>query len=285
MRGPEDWKAELQVMRSLGIRTIVLQYSGDEHGNYDDQYPEHRPVRSLLAAADQLDLQVLLGLYADERWPHAVPDDAWLPPPLGDPTDRNRLFQLCAAFNSCMGWYIPQEIDDSTWGNLQGAQRITGFLSGAVARLHESAPRRPIAVAPFFAEALAPEVYAAWWEYVLQRVPVEIVMMQDGTGARGTPLPSVARLLQALAPALARNQVELWSIVEVFQQTAGSPIDEGEFAAIPAGFAEVNERLRIEHPLADRTMVFSLLDYMAPQRGEKENALYQQYARYCSSAR
>jgi hypothetical protein len=279
-RGPEEWKAELQTLRSVGIVTVVLQYSGDELGSYD-RTPEHQPVRSLLAAADELDLQVLLGLYSDQHWPNDVPGDDWLPPPLGDPGQREQLFALCAAHRSCAGWYLPQEIDDSTWGSSDGARRIARLLSASVALLREARPRRPIAIAPFFTETLPPEAYAGWWDHVLKQAPIEILMIQDGTGARGTSTATVAQMLEALAPMARRRGVELWSIVEIFQQTGGPPLDEADFSAVPASFDQVSERLRVEQPRSARSMAFSLLDYMAPQRGEPQRVLYQQYLNYC----
>lgn len=280
-RDVEQWKAEFEPARGLGMSGIVVQYSGDSRGGYDDRL-NAGPLRALLAAAEALDVAVFLGLYADERWPHRLPAGDWLPPPLDNPVESERLFALCSEFRSCVGWYIPEEIDDWTWGTPQGAERIGGLLAAAVARLRSSFPWRPVAISPFYAEALSPEAYADWWRSVLQRAHVDVLMMQDGGGARGTSAVTIGRLLQALRPALEQNGALLWSVAEVFHQTSGMPIDDAEFAAIPTQFAPLRERLDIEHLHAERVVAFSYLDYMAPQRGPAQQALFQQYMLYCA---
>src|SRR5262252_6685469 len=50
-RDEETWQAPLDLLRALGVRTIVVQFTGDEHGSYDGRAPGVAPVRALLRAA------------------------------------------------------------------------------------------------------------------------------------------------------------------------------------------------------------------------------------------
>lgn len=281
-RDAAQWKEELAPVRAVGMTGIVIQYSGDERGSYDARRAGATPVRALLAAAEELSMKVIVGLYSDERWSERIRQPDWLPPPLDNSSERERLFALCAEFSSCLGWYIPQEIEDYTWGEPEGAQTIARMLSASVAVLREAFPWRVVAVAPYYAETLAPEAYAAWWGDVLRQAQIDIVMMQDGAGARGTSVATIQRLLSALGPVAHEHGVGLWSVAELFRQTGGSPVNDDAFSAVPVEFDPLRERLGAIHPLADRVIAFSLLDYMAPDRGRIEEALFQQYMLYCA---
>src|SRR5262245_25473461 len=57
------WRSELDVLRKLGIKLVVVQFTGDRDGAYDRD--GRAPVASLLAAASAVDIHVLLGLHDD----------------------------------------------------------------------------------------------------------------------------------------------------------------------------------------------------------------------------
>jgi hypothetical protein len=139
----------------------------------------------------------------------------------------------------------------------------------------------PIAIAPFYAESLQPEAYAAFWQQVLAPNAIDVLMLQDGAGARGTALARVETLLRALGPVLERKRVALWSVVELFDQTSGPPRNSGPFAAGPTPFEQLEARMRVERPWVSTAVGFTILDYMAPERGAEAAQLYQRYAQFC----
>ncbi|HSD86721.1 MAG TPA: hypothetical protein VLB44_04375, partial [Kofleriaceae bacterium] len=75
----ERWLRELALLRDLGIRLVIVQFTGDEIGAYDRG--KDAPLASLVRAAARLDIRVMLGLHYDPTWPSegAV---MRLPPPL-----------------------------------------------------------------------------------------------------------------------------------------------------------------------------------------------------------
>jgi hypothetical protein len=279
---PSAWQRELDVLRSTGVRTLVLQYSGDADGSYDLRTAGQTPVRSLLAAAQEVGMDVFLGLYADPNWPQPIAAaSAKLPAPLNDPAQTDWLSELCRSFKSCSGWYIPHEIDEHTWATPAGAEYISRFLRITTARLRELRPSLPIAIAPFYAETLPTATYSAWWDKVLAKRSIDMLMLQDGAGARGTSMATIRRMLRDLRSVLDRHHVELWSVVETFRQISGTPINDAPFVAIPADYARVREQLHAERPLVRRMVAFSVLDYMHPERGGRHKALYDQYLARC----
>jgi hypothetical protein len=273
------WKKELEVLRATGVRSIVLQYTGDEHGSYDARRPQITPVRALLDAAASKGIDVYLGLHADPNWPEHF-DSARLPAPLDDASGRDHLREL-SRHAACAGFYIPHEIDEQTWASAEGVPRMAAFLQQTSAALRGLSAEKPIAIAPFYAEQRSPAEYARFWQQVLQTRPVDIVMLQDGKGARGTPDAKVAELLRALRAVLDPLHIELWSVVEIFRQVSGSPVNDQEFAAVPAELDRVAASMSVERPLVRRMIAFSVLDYMHPARGEPHRRLYDAYRAAC----
>lgn len=274
-RSPADWQRRLQLLKHVGAHTVVVQYSGDDQGSYDARTPEFTPVASLLTAADALGMSVYLGLFSSSAWPHQQHVRQAIAPPLSNGAEVAWLGELCSAHPSCVGWYIPQEIDERTWSSPEASAYLRKFLS------HSSHALRairdlPVAIAPFYAETLEAKAFAAFWDQVLPDDGIDVLMLQDGAGARGTALPRVQALLRELRPVLARKGVKLWSVVELFDQTAGPPRNSQPFKASPTKFERMRERLRSERPWVEATVGFSILDYMPP-----EGELYTRYAAFC----
>ena len=273
-----DWKRELAVLRDIGVRSVVLQFSGDEHGSYDARHPGSTPVRALLRAAGASGMDVFVGLYAEPDWPERYDAGKRLPAPLGERAGRAWLKKL-GQEQAFAGFYIPHEIDEQTWGTPAGTRALASFLKRSAQQLRRIQPHKPIAIAPFYAESRSPEAYATFVGHVLAGRPVDILMLQDGAGARRTPEPVIAQLLAALRPVLDRQRVELWSVVELFRQLGGSPVDDGEFRAVPDDLARICDSMTAERPLVRRMIAFSVLDYMHPARGDAHARLYEAYRR------
>ena len=227
-----------------------------------------------------MDMTVFLGLDRDPTWPagSAAKRPA---PPLADRRRARALAEQCASAPACAGWYVPQEIDDSTWSR-PGADRILrAHLARTAAVLRKLAPGRPIAIAPFFTGTLEPEPHARFWDALLADGSVDILMLQDGVGTGRATAEIAAGYLAALAPIARARGVELWSVVELFRQVHGTPIDRRPFAAVPMHPATLHSSLAAERAVAGRVVAFSVLDYMDPTRGDAARRLYEDYASAC----
>jgi hypothetical protein len=227
-------------------------------------------------------MQVYLGLYADPRWPNDAAAVKGLPAPLSDIAGRGWLAELRRDFDeTIVGFYIPHEIDEQTWSSAEASARIAAFLQRTAAALRELAPGKAIAIAPFYAESQPPATFAQFWKRVLAQRPVDVLMLQDGAGARGTHAATIAHTLHVLRVALRPLRIALWGVVEVFEQRGGPPVDEGAFAAVPRGYANVQASINAERPWVQRLIAFSVLDYMDPARGPEHQRLYAEYLSGC----
>ena len=262
------WRRALGLLRAVGVELVVVQFTGDETGPYD--------IRPLLAAAASMRLKVFLGLDRDPTWPQA--EAAARPaPPLGERRRIRALAALCNGSLACAGWYLPQEIDDSTW---RGREEILrAHLVASAAALRRLTPGRPIAIAPFFTGALEPEAHARFWDAILAEPSVDVVMLQDGVGSGRATAEMAAAYLAALQPIAAARGVELWSVAELFRQVHGAPVDQDPFAAVPMHPSTLRASLTAERMFARRLVAFSVLDYMDPARGRAARTLYEDYTR------
>ena len=272
-----DWRREVELLAATGVRTVVIQFTGDQRGGFDRQHPQ-QPVRTLARAAAGAGMDVWLGLYADPRWPHRFDLEQALPPPLDDPAQAAALAQLCRQLPRCQGFYLSPELDDA--GGAAASPRMTRFLARATTALRALAPDHRIAMAPFFSGVLTPAEHAELWRPMLPLV--DVFMLQDRVGS-GVGTPALARrYLEALRPMLP-PATELWSVVELFDQLAGPPRDHQPFRARPARFSLIARSLSEEGAAADRLIAFSVLDYMDPRRGGDAARLHTNYRAWCDA--
>ncbi len=276
-----DWKSGLQLLRSAGIQTIVLQYSGDEHGFYDDQATGNKPIRSVLEAAQELDVSVLLGLYKEPGWPETFTVDSSLSPPLDQPSEMQALVKLCTAFRSCVGWFIPQPIDEHAWGSAERTKELRSFLERSSQKLRDLTPGKPIAITSLFTGELDPQAHAEWWNQILAERPVDMLMFQDGVGTGRGTAESTQRLLDALWPVTDTLGIALWAVIDVFHQIYGPPLDNLPFEAVPATLESVIHSIELERTTGARLVVFTYLDYMDPTLGSVSERLHQGYTKWC----
>ena len=279
----EGWRDELTVMRSTGVRNVVLQYTGDERGLFD-RHLAAAPVRTLLATAAEAGVTVLLGLFADPRWPLQFDLERGLPPPLGDAAATAELVALCAGSPACIGFYLSPELDDARWGGPSGAIRVAGFVARSARAIKEKAPGKLVAMAPFFTGQLPPAEHAAYWQPTLDLGLIDIFMLQDGVGTGRAEPEAAARYLGALRRIIRPGAPpELWAVLELFRQRHGPPRDEDPFEADPAGFSVIERSLQHEGLLADRMIAFSVPDYMDPRNGGRARQLYDAYVEWCDA--
>jgi hypothetical protein len=272
-----DWRREVALLAATGVRTVVIQFTGDQQGAFDRQHPQ-QPVRTLARAAAEAGMDVWLGLHADPRWPHRFDLEHALPPPLDDRHQAAALAALCQQLPRCQGFYLSPELDDA--GGVAAIPRMTAFLARTTAALRALAPDHRIAMAPFFSGTLSPAQHAELWRPMLPLV--DVFMLQDRVGS-GVGTPALARRYLESLRALLPPATELWSVVELFDQQAGPPRDQAAFRARPARWSLIARSLSEERAAADRLIAFSVLDYMDPRRGGDAARLHTNYRAWCDA--
>jgi hypothetical protein len=275
--GRAEWGRALDDFASLGMRTIVLQHTGDPYGSYEGRWGAH-PITHLLDEADERGMEVWLGLAHAPGWPYTVPDRL---PPLGDPRAVEELGRICEQHSSCEGFYLSTEIDDRTWSAPDRSRVARALMIDAVRTIRGRVPRARIAIAPFFSRALDPDEHARWWASLLGGVGIDVVMLQGGTGTGRASADDARFYIRALATALARQSIEVWLVVELFEQLAGPPVDDRPFSARAARFEDVEPAILEGEAGIVRRIAFSVLDYMNPRSSSRGRALRARYRAHC----
>jgi hypothetical protein len=282
--GVPEWTAALAVLRATGASTVIVQFTGDVAGGYEQRLSVGArapgPLRALLSAAEASGLQVYLGLHADPRWP-GEGAAARLPPPLDEPVGAQALASLCRESPACAGWYLPGEIDDQTWGDPDRTRALATHLQRSAAALRALAPGRPVVVAPFYTGQLDPQAHARWWGQLMVGRPFDVLALQDGVGTGRATAEQAAAYLRALAPMARAAGVRLWAVVELFHQLHGPPQDDRAFVAEAASFATVRRSLVAQRPLVEQAIGFAVLDYMNPHGSRRTRRLYNSYVGWC----
>lgn len=235
------------------------------------------PLRHLLAAAEKSSFEVWLGLGLDPTFWQGKFDAA-------SSAAENialmlRLEALYGASPALVGWYLPEELDDRSFVSEGVHQDVIAYL-GAMADAAHQHTGRPVMVAPYFGINPDATAFAAWWDVTLAGADLDVIALQDGVGTRRTTTEEGVPVYAALAAVAAKHGVELWSDLEVFEQTHGWPVDDGAWQARSADSERVLHQLQLEAPYVSKFVVFDFASYMSPRLGGRAGELYRGYQAY-----
>lgn len=220
--GPDEWAADFEVMRRIGIDTVIIIRSG-----YRDQaifnswaLREHRhmmPVRQNLA---QLFLDLAYQNQMSLFWGLYDPGDWNLDPMQALEINRRFMKEVCEQYGdhpAFSGWYITFELS-----RFVSSQVDLVLAAGRHAK--DLSPELPTLVSPYIAGVKAPngeesvsrEKHAEEWTNVFQAIRecIDIVAFQDGH-VNYLDLPEYLRLNLMLAR---QSGLRCWSNVESFDR-------------------------------------------------------------------
>lgn len=281
-RNVASWDAELAIIQSVGGDAVILQYSGDSSGHYDQRTPGFYPVSDLLRAAQARSMKVWIGLYYDATWPSDTSAADRLPPPLNNQVGREWLRALASVHKSFAGFYIPQEIEELTWLRSDREPRLKSFLIRASLELHRLVPTAPIMIAPYFGMTKTVPEYVAFLGRILSTRPVDVVAIQDGKGARSTPDATLDQMYSLAVAQLDQLGIGVWADTELFLQIHGPPRDQQPFQAVPADITTLRSAIALELQHLERLTSFTVLNYMHPTRSAATKTLYDAYRLGCT---
>jgi hypothetical protein len=133
-------------------------------------------------------------------------------------------------------------------------------------------------VSGFTSGTRSPSDLEAMWSELLEAAPhLDYVFFQDGIGVGHLDLQRLPEYLDAVRSATARRGRSLAIITEVFQQSAGHPLDDQPFQAIPAPMARIDQQLRIAARYSPAAVAFSVPEYLSMNGGERASALFRDY--------
>lgn len=251
-----------------GLHIIIVQrLAAGEQSFIPGPDAPFDPTETILAYADTHDMQVFLGLAEDARW-WKQPFDADFLAKLGDRSIEvaRQASERYGTHTSFAGWYIPLETWDVCPPDSIGA--VAGLFRQVAEACRALRSGKPVAFAPFFTGMVRPEDVAGLYARFLPLARLDILMLQDGVGARGwdDKVRIVEPYFTAMAATCREAGVEMWGDVELFTK---------DFK--PGAPKRILEQLRVESPHVKKLVAFEFFHYMDPARGEQQRALFDYY--------
>ena len=278
---PDQWIRELDAMHAAGLDTIIIQYlEYGQHSFIPTSEKATDPTREILRYADAHEMRVFLGTKVDDGWWNWDAD--YLDRSLAD---RKRLIRTIhsryAAHRSFSGWYLSEEVS----GHLSPARvRLLRGYFRSQSDVCKSLRNQPVAFAPFFSHLTSLESMRTIYQELLDGAGIDVVMLQDGVGARDWDRDLEERIVpffRMFHEVCKGRGVALWSDLESFQHKLPGP--QGNF--VPTTTARLIRQLRAVAPHVERIVTFDFFHYMSPYRGTPQRELYEGYLRYQNGRR
>lgn len=282
--GPDEWRADFDAMRAVGIDTVILIRAGyRRHVTFNSDvlaramgtFPAYIDLVDLfLAEAERCGMAFYFGTYDSGRY--------WVGGEFQKEVDLNRAFcdEVVARYGhreAFKGWYICHEIDTYD----EGVMRVYEELSDHLRALKPL----PILISPytrgvkqFGADAISLEQHVREWDQALQRLQgkVDIVAFQDGQVA----YEELTDFVRANAEMARRYGIQSWSNVESFCRD------------MPIKFPPLDwQRLRYKMERAhaagvDKLITFEFSHFMSPNSCyPSARNLYERYRAFTADER
>jgi hypothetical protein len=299
---PEQWRQEFQDMREVDIKTVVVLSIGrlrsdpaDPQGFspapegfiYPSRYLTLREDRLelILSLADHQGMHVLLGsLQTETDWTDGTEFAAlrtW------NRRVAAEILQRYGQHPSLQGWYFTQELW-MNWIKYYGVEYYgTTLLANWIADLKTLDSAKITTASVVFKQSpsgpmpgLKASELKKWTTHFLKAAPLDILMPQDGIGARsGAPslndLPayykSISRGIRA-----AHTNTALWDTIETFTSRAGLRGDQYP----PANATRIQKQVTAVRPYVTGYVSWIFGDDMSPQAtyySAEANELNRQY--------
>ncbi|HEY3453314.1 MAG TPA: DUF4434 domain-containing protein [Bryobacteraceae bacterium] len=287
-RTEAQWRQLFESLKSIGIRNLIVQWSvADDLAFYDSKTfhtVNNVPLGTVLKMADAVGMQVLVGLVHDSGYWTRIQKD---PDSIASYLAQLRSKSLTAARemapllrgHSCMrGWYISQEVDDINWRSKETRNILLAHVAGLTGELRQLMPKSIIAISAFSQAQSSPDAFGRFWDEFFQHTSIDAVLFQDGVGVNKLGLNDVPVYLEAIRGASDKNHRCLWVVVELLRQTAGPPLNQSAFSAVPGSMDRIVCQIAIASKYSSGEIVgFSVPEYMTPLGGEAANKLFEEY--------
>ncbi len=254
--GPNDWRADLDTMQSIGIDTLVIIRSGLRRRTvFPSKTLATNATEDLalffLDEAAVRGMRLFIGNYDSGDWAER---DAWR-----EEIELNRVFmreigERYAGHPAFGGWYLSHETSHERFH----FREIYQALSEEAKTL---TPDKPVLISPYFpsrkiygSEMLSPDEFADNWLKMLKGITtINIAAFQDGTA----PLEELDAYLARARDVMHALKIELWNNVETFSR-------EMPMKFPPLDFRELHAKLRVSKSFASKNITFEFSHFMSP---------------------
>ncbi|HUX94588.1 MAG TPA: DUF4434 domain-containing protein [Bacteroidales bacterium] len=230
----QGWESQFQEMKDIGMNTAIIQFIsyGDitwfnSANNFTKKkYPDALPI--LLAAANNKQMDVFIGLYFDEEYWKNQTNVDWLllhaDRCISIAEELNAQFGKYPAFK---GWYIPHEPEPNAYHSKELTTSLKdNFINRISDKLH-SFDSKPVSIAAFFNSELTSTTQLKDFMTELCKSNLQIIMLQDGIGVNHVSLDQVGLYYSEAARGLYENtnyKGEFWTDLETFSFAPQGPV-------------------------------------------------------------
>ncbi len=305
------WYQQVDNMESIGIDTIVIQYSAYNNtifANYSDNFytlsaANNDPIEHILTRADQKGIDVYLGLGLEESFKVSYNNASQqfeFNYQIDDIINRakNLLTQLDALYGyseyngaiheSLVGWYFPTEFNDANVirsGHQTFRDDAVRYYSELSLYAHNETGLSTM-ISPYIAsdnafygnEARDPEAYANWWDEILDDDP-------DDPNDPFIDIDIIAHQDSVGAGHVSIRQARKYfrylkpvlrrNDVQLWSNNEAFRLVNGTYTAAP--FSQFRRQIRSTSRLVKKTIFFEFSTYMQGPG----NTLYDDYLNYC----
>lgn len=252
----DEWRRDLDNMKSIGIDTLILIRSGF-YGKtiYPSAYfgtPHADDFAGfILKEADKRNMQVFVGLYiSDLNWNNG---DAKTEIELNRHF-LNEFYQRYKDYPALKGWYIPQE-------TCRDMLNITEIFGGLSYLCKEKNQDMPVLISPFFCTKITGGSFtsiqnAEEWNKIFDKCgkQIDICAFQDGT----VPLNEMRDFYLATKAVCESHNIEHWVNAETFERDVRKMY-------YPIPFSLLKQRLELHKEYASKIITFEFSHFLSPQ--------------------
>ncbi|MFC5472639.1 DUF4434 domain-containing protein [Paraherbaspirillum soli] len=284
----QDWTRLFAEFSQLRLSTLVVQWSVHDETPLFNQ-PQHAvnanaPLEMILSMADAANMNVYLGLVHDSQyWEHIkqAPEqvEAYLRQLLDrSATTASQLRPLTKAHSSFKGWYISQEVDDLNWEKPALRSALIAYLEQLSGFLRVLTPEARISMSGFANSGTDPKQLEDLWQALLAGArAIDLVFFQDSIGVAKLSLAKLPDYLAAVGRAVDSHLRVLQTVVEVFRQDHGAPIDNQAFHAVPASLERIEHQIEIARNYSSGIIAFGIPEYMSASGTPEAASLFRDY--------
>lgn len=281
------WCALFSALAALGIRTLILQWSAIDSIRFYQPLRAGEPsaVHHLFRQAERLGMSIWTGLKYDNSWwseqRRAAGDTRHFLRPLQAAAieTATELAPIIRGSPAFAGWYVTEEVDDISWAKATPA--LFDYLLAVSSALKRVDPDVQVTISGFTDSRSSPERVRKFWTALLTAAPpIDRLLFQDGVGAHKLGLEEVPEMFAAAAAAARARRCGFNPIIEIFEQTAGAPLDTEAFAAIAGPWQRVARQLDAAGRFSSEVIAFSVPEYMIGNGAGGAPALRTSYQHY-----
>jgi hypothetical protein len=272
-----DWQLELEAMSRAGMRTVVIVWLRWNESSFMPQEQSFvDPTATILDYAASHDMKVFVGLAYADFWFQCLDDPQYVSQVSRTSTAvANEAWKRYGRYPAFAGWYLSPELRDANYAPYH-ISLVRTFWRHVGDHCRAISGGKPVAIAPSMSGLVAPDTFQSTYTALLRGSGIDIVMFQDGVGARRWDADFETRIVpyfQAMQTACRQAAVTLWSDIEIFHKT-GEPS-----RSVPASAERIRRQLAVESPFVEKFIMFDFFHYMSPRRGAAQKKLYEDYLR------